>query len=30
MKAKETDVKINAIKITSCAIKGSFVAINIK
>jgi len=24
IKAKETDVKINVIKITSCAIKGSF------
>ena len=30
IKVKETDVKINVIKITSCGIKGSFVAINIK
>jgi hypothetical protein len=30
IKAKETDAKINVIKITSCGIKGSFVAINIK
>jgi len=30
IKAKETDVKIKVIKITSCGIKRSFVAINIK